>query len=146
MCTSRGKYQNTVYHADHASSSFEKIIISSQDINANLYMLTGTKSKRGIVNLSVVKEKWCEVSLPETFTGEKFLDSLIGFHCFTGCDTVSAFASKGKICPFKVMMNAEEYIDLFSRVGMNEFVNEEMHKQIKRFVSYLRQEIHKLFK
>lgn len=49
-------------------------------------------------------------------------------------EVVSAFAGKGKIRPFKAMMNSEEYIDLFSRVGMNEIVNEEMHEEIKRFV------------
>ena len=120
--------------------SFEKITISSSDsdvfmialsksriINPNLYMLTGTKSKRRIININDVKEKWCEKSLPETFTEDMFLDSLIESHCFTGCDRVSAFAGKGKIHLFKVMMNSE-YIDLFSRVGMNNFVNEEMHE------------------
>ena len=139
-----------LFHANQASSSFEKIIISLPDtdvfiiaisksriINANLYMLTGTKNKRRIVNVSEVKEKWCEESLPETCTGKKFLDSLIGFHCFTGCDTVSAFAGKRKIRPFKVMINSEEYIDLFSRVGMTEFINEEMHEKIKRFVCHI---------
>ena len=29
------------------------------------------------------------------------------------------------------MLNSEEYIDLFSRVEMTEFVNEEMHEKIK---------------
>ena len=32
------------------------------------------------------------------------------------------------------MMNSEEYTYLFLRVGMKEFVNEEMHEEIKRFV------------
>ena len=58
---------------------------------------------------------------------------MIGFHCFTGYE-VSAFAAKGKIRLFKVMMNSEEYTYLFLRVGMKEFVNEEMHEEIKRFV------------
>ena len=48
-------------------------------------------------------------------------------YCFIGCNTVSACASKGKIHSFKVMMNSEEYINLFLRVGINEFVNEKMH-------------------
>ena len=95
-----------LFHANHASS-FEKIIVSSPDadvfiialsksriINADFYMLTGTKNNRKIVNISDFKEKWCEESLPKTCTGEKFLDSLVGLHCFTGCDTVSAFAGR----------------------------------------------------
>ena len=41
------------------------------------------------------------------------------------------FAGKGKIRLFKVMLNSKEYIDLFSRVEMTEFVNEEMHEKIK---------------
>ena len=34
-------------------------------------------------------------------------------------------------------MSSEKYIDLFSRDGMNEFVNEEMHEEIKRFLCHL---------
>ena len=112
-------------YVDQASSSFEKTIISLPDkvvftialsksriINANLYMLTSTENKHRIINISNVTEKWCEESLPETYTGEKLLDSLIGFHCFTECDTVTAVSGKEKIGPFKVMMNSEEYTDL----------------------------------
>ena len=44
------------------------------------------------------------------------------------------------------MMNSEEYTYLFLRVGMKEFVNEEMHEEIKICISYLLQEIRRLFK
>ena len=52
-------------------------------------------------------------------------------------EVVSAFAAKGKIRPFKAMMNSDEYIDLFSRVGMNKIVNEKMHEEIKIFACHI---------
>ena len=65
-------------------------------------MLTSTKNKRTLVlYISHVKDNWCEEYLPKTCTGKKILNSLIEFHCFTGCDTVSAFASKRKIHPLR---------------------------------------------
>ena len=97
-------------HAKHASLTYPKVLISSPDtdvfiiflsvhtrITANLYFLTGIKSSRRIIDVSKVADyifdtlKRCDVSK------EVLMESLIGFHSFTGCDTISAFAGRGKV-------------------------------------------------
>ena len=43
--------------------------------------------------------------------------ALPGLHSFTGCDTVSAFAGKGKISTFKLMQKNRKYQGAFTRLG-----------------------------
>ena len=121
-------------HADFASSSIDKILISSSDtdvfvmslakseeIDASLFMLTGAKSKHRIIDINAVINELCEV-LPLSCSKQLFLESLVGFHSFTGCDTVSAFAGKGKVKPFKLMITSKKNVDIFGRLGRNEVV------------------------
>ena len=43
-------------------------------------------------------------------------NTLLGWHAFTGCDTVSAFSGEGKVKPLKLMKN-EKYISTFAATG-----------------------------
>lgn len=103
-------------------------------------MLTGTKTKCKLVDITVIKGK---LFTPWNLNRREFC--LTGFHCFTGCDW-SAFAVKEKIHTLKVMMNTEEDYDLLLWVGMNKFVNEEILEGVKICISYWWQKIQKLFK
>ena len=38
---------------------------------------------------------------------------LLGFHAFTGCDTVSSFAAKGKLKLFKVLLSHPNHVSAF---------------------------------
>ena len=97
-------------HAKHASFTYPKVLISSPvtdifiiffsvhtRIAANLYFLTGVKRSRRIIDVSKVADyifdtlKRCDVSK------EVLMESLIGFHSFTGCDTISAFTGRGSL-------------------------------------------------
>ena len=100
-------------HANHARSiGIENIVIHTPDTDVfiimmfllnsirNLYMKTGTKGKVRIIDLEAVKEA-CKNALQNTDVGEVF-NGLPGLQAFTGCDTVSAFAGKGKIKVLKL--------------------------------------------
>ena len=63
------------------------------------------------------------------------MNSLIGLHCFTGCDTVSAFAGKGKIKPFNLMKTNADYVDIFASLGNYGFVDDLLYERIEKFVS-----------
>ena len=67
---------------------------------------------------------------------ETFLKALIGLHAFTGCDSVSAFAGKGKIKAQKLLINSE-FVNLFSLLGTSWFVTEDMIDRLSEFVSCL---------
>jgi len=44
------------------------------------------------------------------------LESLIGIHCFTGCDTTSAFAGRRKVKPLTLMSKDQEYVEIFASI------------------------------
>ena len=50
-------------------------------------------------------------------TNDEFLSALLGFHSFTGCDTTSTFAGRGKIKPLILMGKSELYLNAFSTLG-----------------------------
>lgn len=108
-------------HAKHASLTYPKVLISSPDtdvfiiclsvhttIAAQLYFLRGVKSKVADYIFDTLKR--CDVSK------EVLMQSLVGFHSFTGCDTISAFAGRGKVKPLKLMLNDSSYVHAFSQL------------------------------
>ena len=42
---------------------------------------------------------------------------LPGLHAYTGCDTVSAFASKGKLKAFKLVQEEDLFQEMFTELG-----------------------------
>ena len=139
-----------LFHAEHASTNYSKILISSPDtdvfiiclsvhmaITANLFFLTGVKNSRRIITVTKVAEyifntlKGCVVSK------EVLMKSLIGFHSFTGCDTTSAFAGRGKVKPLKLMLNDARYVQAFAQLGQHTKINYVELQTIKSFVCHM---------
>ena len=89
-------------HTLHASISCDKIIVSSPDtdvfmimlskvteMNRQLLMLTGTGNNRRIIDVNSIPECIYENQNETYSTKNQVMTALLGFHCFTGCDTVS---------------------------------------------------------
>ena len=64
---------------------------------------------------------------------ESVCDSLIGLHAFTGCDTVSAFASRGKLSALKLMKGDITYQETFSQVGQSWDVQPQLFEKVQQF-------------
>ena len=81
-------------------------------------MLTGTKNSRRIIDIKRVADAffdaYCET---DTIDKSKLFKSLLGYHCFTGCDSISAFCSKGKIKALSVFCKDESFIQAFYNLG-----------------------------
>ena len=74
--------------------------------------------------------KGCDVSK------EILMKSLVGFH--TGCDTISAFAGKGKVKPLKLMLNNTIlYVQSFAQLGENTDISQTTLQTIKSFVCHM---------
>ena len=135
-------------HAKHTSLTYPKVLNSSPDTDvfiiclsvhtrteANLYFLTNVKSSRRTIDVSKVADyifdtlKQCDVSK------EALMESLIGFHSFTGCDTISAFTGRGKVKPLKLILNDASYVHAFSQLG-NQTQVVDLQK-IKSFVCHM---------
>lgn len=48
---------------------------------------------------------------------EEFLNPLLGFHCFTGCDSTSAFGGRGKVKPLVILGKDKIFINAFNALG-----------------------------
>ena len=65
------------------------MLLMIPDMNIKLYMLTGTGSKRRIIDMNAVGDDIFDNQNQANSSKNDFLKTLIGFHCVTGCDTLS---------------------------------------------------------
>ena len=137
-------------HAQHASQQHRKIMISSPDtdvfviclsfksnIIADLYFLTGVKNSRRIIDISAVVGSIDKNLNICQSPKETLLKALIGSHCFTGCDTVSAFAGRGKVKPLMLMMKRQEYVDMFASFGTETNIDDFLMGMLIKYVCHM---------
>ena len=133
-------------HARHPSISSDKIIISSPDtdafmimlsrvteMNGQLFMLTGTSSKRRTIDVNSIAEVIYENQNETYCMKNEVMKTLLGFHCLKRCDTVSSFSVRGKLKPLKLLFKNGEYVDAFSSLGKDNKLNKETAKKLERF-------------
>ena len=70
-------------------------------INRPIFFKTGVKDKSRFINMTRIKEKIEILTADMEYSADDLCKALLGFHAFTGCDTVSSFAGKGKSKPLK---------------------------------------------
>ena len=137
-------------HAKHASAEYSKVLISSPDtdvfiiclaahinIEARLYFLTGIKNARRIIDVTKVADNIFETIKECDVQKEVVMKSLIGFHSFTGCDTISLFAGRGKVKPLKVLLCDIKYIQTFAQPGESTELDPADLQIIQSFVCHM---------
>ncbi|KAI8521965.1 hypothetical protein Bbelb_017190 [Branchiostoma belcheri] len=121
-------------HANHAAKSSKAVIISAEDTDVLVIALSNTKqipcrvyqkTRRGLVDVD---------NLAQTI-GEGVCRALPALHAFTGCDTVSAFAGRGKLGALKLVSKNEEHRNAFQQLGESWMVSpdSELFDKIQRF-------------
>jgi len=65
--------------------------------------------------------------------GISVCQALIGMHALTGCDTVSAFADKGKAKALKMLINSKDYQDNFMELGREWDASVELMQKLENF-------------
>lgn len=125
-------------HAIHAVRDSTTVVIKSPDTDvfvlslaaaheipaADLLFLTGSGDNRRII---------CISKLAETLGKEK-CRALLGFHTFTGCDSVSAFKGKGKVKPLDLLLKSDDFVTLFAELGTEWETSESVLPTTERFV------------
>ena len=64
---------------------------------------------------------------------EDLLNALPGLHSFTGCDSVSSMAGKGKATALKLMMTSSKFVTTFVHLGQFEDLQEADLESIEKF-------------
>ena len=70
-------------------------------------------------------------------TDELFLEYIIGFHSFAGCDTVSTFSSWGKAKHLKLIRKSFHYIEAFSMFGKEITLADSLVNKLEMFVCHM---------
>ena len=112
-----------IMHAFHAArSGYNTVVIVSEDTDVFVLLLafkqhlmpcsvlikTGTQNRVTYIDVSKVFES----------IGQNVCEALPGLHAYTGCDTVSAFAGKGKLAAYRALAKSTEFQNTFKQLGM----------------------------
>ena len=128
-------------HAKHASDhGFSVVAIKSpdtdvfllmvameQNFSADLYFVTGNQNHSRIISLKKVCDK----------VGSEICNSIIGFHTFTGCDSVSSFHGKGKRKAWKVLSDNTKSKEAFEILGNEVDPTDETCEMLMEYVCAL---------
>ena len=132
-----------ILHCKYVSdmTNHESITVRSPDTDVFILLLkfcqsfngrqvvfdTGSGDKRQLIIINKVVET----------LGQEICDALPGLHCFTGCDTCSAFVRKGKILPLKLLREQPRFIGTFSKLGKSEALDDETLRDLEAFTCLL---------
>jgi hypothetical protein len=123
-------------HADHAAKEgYKAVLIFSVDtdvfilclafqkrINASLFQKCGSKNRTKLLDIEKIA----------AHIGQEVCDALIRLHAFTGCDTVSTFAGKGKVTALKKISSEKAY-NIFARLGSEWNLTDILMAELERF-------------
>lgn len=129
-------------HALHAAESgkYKAIVITAEDtdvlilclgvsnnIHCPMYQKCGPKNRLRFIDITKLRR----------LLGDRVSDALIGMLSFTGCDTVSSFAGRGKMTILKQMKSNETYQEAFSELGRSWEVSTDLFQQLKEITCHM---------
>ena len=125
-------------HANHAGKAeYENIVIINDDTDVMIIGLGHIKSHSGNLFQKLGNQNRCKlINLTQILNvlRSNIFEALIGLHSFTGCDSVSAFAGKGKTSALKLVKKEEKFQDLFLRTGQDLTVTQDDMALFEEFV------------
>lgn len=123
-------------HAKHAAANHPTVIVISEDTDVFVILLgihcqIGEQIllRRGKIN----QIRLIDITKLGTVLGKEICEALVGVHAWTGCDSVSSFAGKGKVKAFNMIRNNVQFRDTFVLLGQQWSVSDELFDAIQRF-------------
>ena len=116
---------------------FKLALSKYRAIDIHLYLLTGVKDKRRIIDIQAVADKEYQSINLKVFENSMFLDGLVDYHCFTGCDSITALAGRRKIKPFVLTCKRLDHMKPFSRLEKYEELPDGCLKEMENFVCFM---------
>lgn len=130
-----------ILHAAHAAKEgYKAVIVAADDtdvlvlclaFSANilcpLFQKCGTKTRVRYLDINKLHQS----------LGDGICNALVGMHAFTGCDTVSAFAGRGKLRALKLITRSEHYQEVFFELGQSWELSPDLFKRLQAFTCEL---------
>jgi len=92
-----------------------------------MYQKCGTKARTRFLDITKLSNA----------LGRSVCNALIGMHAFAGCDTISAFAGRGKMRALKQMKSDKAYQEAFTELGRSWEVSEELSEKLQDHLPYV---------
>ena len=141
QCVQEEADGHLLLHASRAAEAgYEAVVISSNDtdvlvlniafcsaIKAPLRQRSGTNTRTQLIDIGKVVSS----------RGPSVCTALLGVHAYTGCDSVSSFAGKGKVAALKMLKSNENVQQAFSDLGKNWELSGELFEKLKQFTCKL---------
>ncbi|KAJ8389319.1 hypothetical protein AAFF_G00121840 [Aldrovandia affinis] len=99
----------------------------SADISCPLFQNCGTKNRVRYLDIT----KLCQA------LGDCVCNAVIGMYAYTGCDTLSAFAGRGKLRALKLIMRSEHFQEVFRKLGQSGELSMDLFKKLQAFTCKL---------
>ena len=81
--------------------------------------------------------KFVDISRMAQVLGHPVCKALPSLHAFTGCDSISAFAGKGKLSALKLLKLNDSYQEMFKEIGTDWVISDLLLQQIEAFTCKL---------
>ena len=77
--------------------------------------------------------RYLDIKQLSAVLGDRLSQALIGFHSFTGCDSVSSFSEREKTGPLKQLKKDKQAMDILIKLGKSWDVTQLEYHTLKTF-------------
>ncbi|KAJ8404780.1 hypothetical protein AAFF_G00331670 [Aldrovandia affinis] len=99
----------------------------SANISCPLFQNCGTKNRVRYLDMTKLRQA----------LGDCVCNAVIGMYAYTGCDTLSAFAGRGKLRALKLIMRSEHFQEVFRKLGQSGELSMDLFKKLQAFTCKL---------
>lgn len=128
-------------HAMQLAKQYKRIMIITVDTDLvviGLSVFSKLKVEELWIQLGTgINRKWIPIHAYGSQLGENVCRALPFWYAFSGCDTTSQFAGRGKKSSWKAWTALPELTDIFTRLSILEEIGAEDKEQIERYVCVL---------
>ena len=124
-------------HASHAAQNYDTLIIASEDTDVLVIALGVQQTIQCKLYLQRAMQntiRFFHIEEIASSLGAEICSSLIGMHSFTGCDSVSAFAGRGKISSLKILMKDKNMQTAMQTIGKHWTMSPDLFTLLQEFV------------
>ena len=124
-------------HVNHAANSgYTSVTVIADDtdvmilclafvhqIYCDIYIGCGNKNRTKLLSINKIAST----------LGKEVCESLLGYHAYTGCDTVSAFSGQGKLKGLKLVTQSKDFQRAFKDMGRLWTLSDEVFTILQEF-------------
>ena len=128
-------------HAAHAATmGFGSVVIRSSDTDVTILacsLCPGIPARIFFRKRTKTRSRFIDIQAVKNSVSENVCDALSGLHALTGCDTTSAFNSRGKKTGLQLLQSNSQLCDGIQRLGGTFNVSDDLFTVCETFVCQL---------